>query len=285
MRIDWNKIAKEIYDNLKEKVSKLDIKPTLWVILVWENSPSLRYIKQKKKFSEYIWINFILKTLKIDVTQEKLLEIIHNFNNDKNISWFMIQFPLPDHIDKIEIINAISPKKDVDWFTTINTWKICISDNSWLASCTPAWIMYILKYLNIDLVWKNITVIGRSNIVWKPITNMLMNSWATVVNCNSKTKNLHFFTKKSDIIISAAWKPGLITENMLKKNAVIIDVWFSVIDGKIYWDCDIKDDSNYKITPVPGWVWPLTVAMLMKNTIKAYNENNSLKGAPFKKGR
>jgi len=182
----------------------------------------------------------------------------------------MIQFPLPDHINKVNIINAIDSKKDVDWFTTINTWKICIWDNSWLAPCTPAWIMYILNYLNIDLCWKNIVVIGRSNIVWKPITNMLMNAWATVINCNSKTKNLKFFTKESNIIISAAWKPWLITEDMIKNDAVIIDVWFSIIDGKIYWDCDIKNDSNYKITPVPGWVWPLTVAMLMQNTIKAH---------------
>ncbi len=270
MIIPWVQIAREIYDILKTEVSLLKRKPTLGVILVWENSPSLRYINQKKKWAEYIWINFKLKTLKIDITEQKLLEVIYDFNKDESINWFMIQFPLPDHINKVNIINAIDSKKDVDWFTTINTWKICIWDNSWLAPCTPAWIMYILNYLNIDLCWKNIVVIGRSNIVWKPITNMLMNAWATVINCNSKTKNLKFFTKESNIIISAAWKPWLITEDMIKNDAVIIDVWFSIIDGKIYWDCDIKNDSNYKITPVPGWVWPLTVAMLMQNTIKAH---------------
>jgi len=271
MIIDWVKIAKEIYDNVKNEVSKLDKKPTLWVILVWENSPSLRYIKQKKKWAEYIWMNFVLKTVKTNITEIDLLEIIEDFNSDKNISWFMIQFPLPDHIDKIKIINAISPEKDVDWFTTINTWKTCIWDNSWLPSCTPAWIMYILNYLKIDLIGKNIVVIGRSNIVWKPVTNMLMNSWATVINCNSKTKDLKSFTIKSDIIISAAWKPKLITEDMVKDNAIIIDVWFSVTDWKIYWDCEI-DNNKYDITPVPGWVWPLTVAMLMKNTLKAHKK-------------
>jgi len=271
MIIDWNKIAKEIYDNLKEKVSKLEKKPTLWVILVWENSPSLRYIKQKKKWAEYIWMNFKLTTFKSSVTEKELLKIIDVFNKDEDISWFMIQFPIPGHIDKIKIINTIDPRKDVDGFTTINMGKVCIWDNSWLPACTPAWIMYILNYLNTDLVWKNITVIWRSNIVWKPLTNMLLNSWATVTNCNSKTKDLKSFTLKSDIIISAAWKPKLITEDRVKDNAIIIDVWFSVIDWKIYWDCEI-DNNKYDITPVPGWVWPLTVAMLMKNTLKAHKK-------------
>jgi len=269
MIIPWKKIAKEIYDKLKKEIYKLDIKPTLWAILVWENSPSLRYIKQKQKWAEYIWMNFKLITLKSDIKEKKLLETIKNFNLDKNISWFMIQFPLPNHIDKIKVINAILPEKDIDWFTTINTGKICIWDNSWLPACTPAWIIHILNYQNIDLVWKNITVIGRSNIVGKPLTNMIMNAWATVINCNSKTKDLKSFTINSDIIISAAGVPWLITEDMIKNNAIIIDVWFTVKEEKIYWDCKI-DSSKYDVTPVPGWVWPLTVAMLMKNTLKAH---------------
>ncbi len=271
MIIDWNKIAGEIYDNLKEEVSKLEKKPTLWVILVWENSPSLRYIKQKKKWAEYIWINFKLTTFKSDVTEEELLKNIDNFNKDENISWFMIQFPIPEHIDKIKIINAIDPKKDVDWFTTINTWKVCIWDNYSLPACTPAWIIYILNYLNINLVWKNITVIWRSNIVWKPLTNMLLNSWATVTNCNSKTKDLKSFTIKSDIVISAAWVPWLINSDMIQEGSTIIDVWFTVKDWKIYWDCALDiDNPSYNITPVPGWVWPLTVAMLMQNSVNKF---------------
>lgn len=272
MIIDWKVIALNIYDKLKGKVSIQEKTPTLWAILVWENSASIRYIKQKQKWAEYIWINFHLVKLEETVTEKELLEQIKSFNKNDYISWYIVQLPLPKHIDEKNIINTISSKKDVDWFHPINQWKILIWDNSWLIPCTPAWIIEIFKSENIDLVWKVVCVIGRSNIVWKPTTALLINAWATVISCNSKTKDISKFTKEADIVVVAAWKPWLLKENMLKKWSIIIDVWFTVIDDKILWDAETKEinDAWHRITPVPGWVWALTVAMLMSNTLKAH---------------
>lgn len=272
MIIDWKGIALNIYDKIKWKVSLLEKKPTLWAILVWNNPSSLRYIKQKQKWAEYTWINFHLVEFEENIKEEELLKQIKKFNKNDYISWYIVQLPLPKHINEKLIIDSINPLKDVDWFHPINQWKILIWDNTGLVPCTPAWIMEILKSENIDLVWKEICVIWRSNIVWKPITSLLINSWATVISCNSKTKDISKYTLWADIVIVAAWKPWLLKENMLKKWSFIIDVWFTVIDWIIHWDALTKeiDSAWHKITPVPGWVWALTVAMLMKNTLKAH---------------
>ena len=272
MIIDWIHIAQNIYDKIKAEVCILEKKPTLWAILVWNNPSSIRYINQKKKWAEYTWINFNLVKLEEDVTEDELLKQIKEFNKDKDISRYIVKLHLHKHIDEKNIINTIKPEKDVDWFHPINQWKILIWDKSWLAPCTPAWIMEILKSEYVDLVWKNVCIIGRSNIVWKPATALLMNAWATVMNCNSKTRDLESFTKKSDIVVVAAWYPWLLKENMLKKDSIIIDVWFSVIDWKIFGDAETEDISKkwHRITPVPGWVWALTVAMLMKNTLNTH---------------
>lgn len=271
MIVDWVKIASKIYDDIKQKVEKLSKKPTLWAILVWDNSASLRYIRQKKKWAEYVWIWFNLIELNEKISENELLKVINNFNSDKNISGYIIQLPLPKHFNTDKIINSIDPKKDVDWFHTENQWKALIWDNSWFIPCTPAGIMEILSSMEINLVWKIITVIWRSNIVWKPITALLMNAWATVINCNSKTPNIKDFTLKSDIVILAAWSPWLLSVDMVKKDSIIIDVWFTIIDNKIHWDAKFEEINNTwnKITPVPGWVWALTVAMLMSNTLRA----------------
>lgn len=277
MIIDWTSIALNIYDSIKWEVSLLKKKPTLWAILVWNNSSSLRYINQKEKWAKYTWINFKLVQLDENISEIELLKQIEIFNKDKNISWFIVQLPLPKHIKEENIINSILPEKDVDWFHPINQWKLLIWDDSWLIPCTPAWIMEIFKSEYIDLVWKVVCVIWRSNIVWKPITSLLINAWATVISCNSKTINIEKFTKEADIVVVAVWKPGLLKESMLKKWSVIIDVWFTVIDWKIYWDAETENINNswHKITPVPGWVWALTVSLLMKNTLKI--EKNILK--------
>lgn len=272
MIIDWKEIAQKLYDKIKDEVTLLDKKPTLWAILVWNNSASLRYIGQKKKWAEYVWIDFDLRSLDENIKEKDLLKLIKEFNESENISWFIVQLPLPPHIDTKKVINAINPKKDVDWFTPENQWKISIWDITGLAPCTPAWVMHILKYLWLNLIWKNVTVIGRSNIVWKPVTMLLMNAGATVINCNSKTKHINNFTQNSDIVICAAWVPKLLKLDMIKFDTTVIDVWFTVVWNKIYWDADFENinRTNCKITPVPGWVGPLTVAMLMKNTLKAH---------------
>ncbi len=276
MFIDWKKIALDIYSDLKKEISLLDKKPTLGVILVWNNSSSLRYISQKEKWAKDIWMNFYIKHLDNLVTQESLLELVDGFNKNDDISWFIIQLPLPWHINPLTVIDKIDPLKDIDWFTSTNIWKIIIWDKSWLCPCTPAWIMDIFENLKIDLKWKNVTVLWKSNIVWKPITFLLINAWATVTSCNSNTKNITDYIKNSDIVISAVWKPWLVKLWDLKKWALVIDVWFSIVDWKIFWDVDISDiwlyESSIKLTPVPWWVWPLTVANLMKNTLKAYKK-------------
>lgn len=272
MLIDWTNLSLQVYDKIKAKVSMMDKKPTLWAILVWNSPASLRYIKQKRKWAEYTWINFKLLELENDISEKKLLNKIEEFNNDKNISWYIVQLPLPKHISEEVITNAVLPEKDVDWFHPINQGKLLTWDKSWLKPCTPAWIMKILKSLDIDLNWQVVCVIGRSNIVWKPVINLLINAWATVISCNSKTLNLSRFTKIADIVVIAIWKPGLLKEDMLKKWSIVIDVWFTVVDEKIFWDADTDniDKAWHSITPVPGWIWPLTVAMLMKNTFKAH---------------
>ena len=277
MIIDWKKLALKIYDDLKLKLKNSWKKYKLAAILVWKNSPSLRYIKQKEKWANYVWIDFELLNFDDNITERELLEVIKKLNNNDEITAFMVQLPLPKHINVDNVIEAISPEKDADWFHPLNLWRLMLGDNKAIISCTPAWIIELLKEYKINLAWENVVVIWRSNIVWKPLDNLLINMWATVTICNSKTKNLEYFTKNAWIVIVATWVAKLLKANMISDNAVIIDVWFSVIDWKIIWDCDFENiEKNWNlITPVPGWVGPMTVAMLMKNVIKIWESRNS----------
>lgn len=274
MLINGKQIAKQIYDELKNEVQSKSIKAKLSIILLGNNPSSLRYIQQKEKWAQYVGITFELIKFEENTSEQELIKKIYELNNDKNVTWFMVQLPLPKHINEEKIIHSIHPKKDVDGFHPENQWKIMIWDKSGLFPCTPAGIMEILQYENIHVSWKVITVIWRSNIVGKPITNMLINAGATLISCNSKTKNLTEWTKVSDIIIIATGKPHMLTKDMIQENSVIIDVWFTVIDGNIYGDADTENiEKIAKITPVPWGVGALTVAMLMKNTIKAYYQS------------
>ncbi len=276
MRIDWKKITSSIYSKIKKEIESLDKKPILWVILVWKNPVSLRYIKQKERLATFCGMWFALKQLDHNIPEKKLIETIEEFNNDRNVSWYIVQLPLPKHIDTKKILRTINPNKDVDGFSPENVGKVMIWDNTGFIPCTPLWIIEIIKYLDINPEWKNITVIGKSNIVWKPIAALLMNAWATVTVCNSKTRDIRSFTSGADIVICAAGKPNLLTLDMIKMDTVVIDVWFTIVDWKILWDADFEniDIAGVQITPVPFGVWPLTVAMLMKNTLKAYKKAN-----------
>lgn len=277
MIIDWKEIAENIYTKLENEVSKLEKKPSLKVILVWNNPSSLRYITQKEKFAKKIWIDFAIIKLDEKISEKELLEEIGKLNNDKKTNGFIIQLPLPEHINTDKFIDVINPEKDVDGFTKQNIWALLIWLKKALVPCTPKGIMEIFEYEKIDLKWKNVVVIWRSNIVWKPISWLLINAWATVSICNSSTQNLENYTKKADIIVIATWRPKMLKKEMLWENSIIIDVWFSVVDWKIYWDADFENiEKTHKITPVPWWVWPLTVAMLMKNTLQAYKNQNEL---------
>lgn len=274
MILDWKKTAQKIYDNIKNEVSKLAIKPKLVAILVWNNSSSIRYIKQKEKWAKYVWINFELIHKDEKIPENELLNLIRNLNNNNSVSWFIIQLPLPGHINSQKLINTISPHKDVDWFHPENIWKNILWDDSWLFSCTPLGIIELLKEYKIEIKWKNVVILWSSNIVGKPTAGMFLNKWATVTICNSSTKDIKMFTKNADILVSATGVPGLIKRDMINEYTIVIDVWFTVIDGKLYGDCDFDNINTCgnDITPVPGWVWAMTVAMLMKNTLKAYKK-------------
>ena len=271
MIIDGKKIAETLYNNLKNDIQKQWIRPTLAAILVWENSASLRYIKQKRKWAEFVGIDFKLIQLKSNVTQIELEKTIDEVNNNNSIDGYIVQLPLPKHINETAIISRIDVRKDVDGFHPENVWKVLIGDSSGFVPCTPAGVMYMFETMKTNLPGKLITIVWRSNIVWKPLAALLINAWATVTVCNSKTINLKKHTSTADIVIMATGQPHLLKVDMVKIWTTVIDVWFTVIDGKIYWDADfdIMEKIWNIITPVPGWVWALTVAMLMKNTLQA----------------
>lgn len=271
MLIDGKKMAQDLYDELKNDIEKSWLKPTLAAVLIGSNSASLRYIGQKKKFADYVWIDFKLIELKQNVTQIELEKKIAELNENNSIDGYIVQLPLPDHINEKKIIEKINPKKDVDGFHPENMGKILIGDTSGLVPCTPAGVMHMLEKMEIPLIGKKVTIVWRSNIVWKPLAALLMNYWSTVCVCNSKTPDIRDYTSQSDVVVMATGKPHLLNVWMVKIGTTIIDVWFSVIDGKIYGDCDTEflEKVWNTITPVPGWVWPLTVAMLMKNTFQA----------------
>ena len=271
MFIDGKKMAQELYNELKNEIQNSQKKPTLAAVLVGSNSASLRYIGQKKKFAEYVGIDFKLIELKQNVTQIELEKKIEEINNNSQIDGYIVQLPLPDHIDTTKIIEKIDPKKDVDGFHPINIGKVLIWDNSGFIPCTPAGVMHMLEKLDFQLPGKKVTIVWRSNIVGKPLAALMINAWATVTICNSKTLDVKQYTSHSDLVIMATGQPHLLNVAMVKIGTTIIDVWFSVVDGKILWDCDtqILEKVWNTITPVPGWVGPLTVAMLMKNTFKS----------------
>lgn len=272
MIIDGKKIAKDEYELLKEEIKSMQEKPSLHALLVWNNPSSLRYIRQKKKWADYIWIDFFLYHFEEDWEEKVLLEKIESLNNNKKVSGIICQLPLPEKIDTKKVIDSIHPLKDVDGFTNINMGKIVIGDDSWLVPCTPAGVMHIFEKEKIDLKGKKVVIIGRSNIVGKPLVNICINKQATVSCCNSQTKDIKEYTKDADIVILATGNPWLLSLDMINDATIVIDVWFTVEDGKIYGDAcfeEIEKNGN-KITPVPGWVGALTVLFLMKNTLKAF---------------
>jgi len=271
--LDGKKIASETYEKLRAQIEWLQEKPVLWAVLVWENnSPSMRYIRQKRRECRKIGMWFELYQFPEDISEEALQSEIISLNNNTKISGYIVQLPLPNHIDALKIIRNIDPLKDVDGFHPENQGKIVLWDGTGFTPCTPAGIMKIFEYYNINLLGKNIKILGQSNIVGKPMAQLCINAWATVTSCNSKTKNLAEHTKHADIIISATGRAHLLTADMVSPGATIIDVWFSVIDDIVYWDADYKNilSTGNAITPVPGWVWPMTVAMLLSNPLQAH---------------
>ena len=275
MILDGKQIAHEMYESLWSQISSLVKKPTLWAVLVWDsNSPSLRYIKQKKRETKKIGMWFSLTHLPKDISEDELIQEIQKLNTNKDISGYIVQLPLPSDIDPLHVIRNIDPQKDVDGFHPENQGKVMIGDPSGFSPCTPAGVMQIFSYYDIWLKWKNIVVLGQSNIVGKPMAQMCINSGATVVSCNHLTPDISVYTRQADIIISATGQIGLITPDIVKEDAVIIDVWFSIRDGEIFGDTEYEPllSAWHDITPVPGWVGPMTVAMLLSNTLRAHKQ-------------
>ena len=276
--IDGKKISAQIKDELKEKVAKLKKQgqvPCLAVIQVGTDPASCVYVRNKKNACEYIGIKSIAYELEETTSQDELLEIIDKLNNDKEVNGILVQLPLPKHIDEETILNRISPYKDVDGFHPMSVGALSIGKKEFV-SCTPAGVIELLKRSNIDIVGKECVVLGRSNIVGKPMSMLLLRENGTVTVCHSKTSNLREVTKRADILVVAIGKPKFITKEYVKEGATVIDVGIHRNEeNKLCGDVDFDDvkDIVGAITPVPGGVGPMTIAMLMKNCVDAIEIN------------
>lgn len=269
--IDGKMVSQKIKNELKRKVSTLIKKPSLAVIRVGEDEASKIYIKLKQKMCEELGITFTEYHLNENIEQEDLLGLIHKLNADDETTAILLQSPVPYHLNILEAFKAISPDKDVDGFNPINVGKLAIGQQAF-APCTPMGIMKLLSEYNIDVEGKNCVVVGRSNIVGRPMAQLLVNANGTVTICHSKTKNLGEITKNADILVVAIGVPGHITADMVKEGTVVIDVGINRLPDskKIVGDIDfenVKDKCSY-ITPVPGGVGPMTIITLMENVIK-----------------
>ena len=272
--IDGKELAKNIRLKLKDEVTELknaDIKPKLAVIMVGDDKASKVYVRNKSNACEDLGIEYEEHILPASTKLEELLELIEKLNNDEAIHGILVQSPLPEGLDSNVAFRTISPKKDVDGFNPINVGKLSLNQDCFV-SCTPFGIIKMLEAYSIPIEGTHAVIIGRSNIVGKPLAKCLLNKNATVTVCHSKTKNLKEITSKADILVAAIGKPKFVTEDMVKEGATVIDVGINRMDdGKLLGDTDfenIKDKVSY-ITPVPGGVGPMTIAMLMHNVVKA----------------
>ena len=272
--IDGKAVAKKIKEDLKLQVADLKAKgvnPCLAVIIVGEDPASKVYVGGKIRDCEEIGIESKHFPLPEETTQEELLELVEKLNKDDSVSGLLVQLPLPKHIDEKTVINAIDPKKDVDAFHPFNVGHIMIGDYTYLP-CTPAGIMGILKYYNISVAGKKCVVIGRSNIVGKPMAMLLLKENGTVQICHSRTQNLAEETSKADILVAAVGKADFVTADMVKDGAVVVDVGMNRnTEGKLCGDVcfdEVEKKASF-ITPVPGGVGPMTITMLLENTVRS----------------
>jgi len=276
--IDGRKIAKEITESLKTKVEdfiqKNRITPELAVIIVGEDPASLFYVKMIGKTCEKVSINFKGHNLSKETSPEELLKLINNLNKDKKISGIIVQVPLPKHINQDQIQEVVNPSKDVDCFNPINMGRLALGKPEFLP-CTPYAVYELIKRENIEVEGKHTVIIGRSNIVGRPMALILLqkkeHANATITVCHSLTKDLIYFTRQSDILIAAVGKPEIIKRDMVKEGAIIIDVGTNEVGGKLVGDVAYDEvlGKVSLVTPVPGGVGPITNVMLMQNTLKA----------------
>ncbi len=278
--IDGKVISAAVKERVKNEVAALKekgITTGLAVIIVGEDPASKVYVNNKKKACEALGIISEEYALPENTTQEELLSLIDTLNKKESINGILCQLPLPKHLDEGAVINAILPEKDVDAFHPVNVGKIMQGDYDFVP-CTPAGIMEMLAYEGIEIAGKTCVVIGRSNIVGKPMSMLLLHKNGTVTICHSKTKNLKDVCKNADILVAAVGRPNFVTNDMVKEGAVVIDVGINRVDGKLVGDVnfnDVCEKASY-ITPVPGGVGPMTIAMLMQNTLTAAKKQNKV---------
>lgn len=269
--IDVKSIVENKKLTLKKKVNELKrngIVPKLAVILANDLDASKIYVRKKREMCSELGVEEIEYMLDKDTTTEKVLDIINRLNEDDSVHGILVQLPVFKHLDERKILEAISPKKDIDGFHPLNLGKLLMGKPE-IVACTPRGIMSIIESTGVDLTSKTAVVVGRSIIVGKPISALLLNKNATVITCHSKTKNLKKYTKMADVLVVAAGVPHLITSDMVKKNAIVIDVGINRIDGKVIGDVDtenVLDVARY-VTPVPGGVGITTVVSLLENLI------------------
>ncbi|WP_081776650.1 bifunctional methylenetetrahydrofolate dehydrogenase/methenyltetrahydrofolate cyclohydrolase FolD [Exiguobacterium artemiae] len=271
--IDGKQVAQSYRLKLKEEVARLKeqrIQPKLTVILIGEDPASQSYVRGKEKAAQEIGMDSDLIRLSEETKESELLHLIERLNADASVHGILVQLPLPKHIDESKVIFAISPEKDVDGFHPVSVGKMMIGEPTFLP-CTPNGILHLVKEMNVPIAGRHVVVVGRSQIVGKPVGMLFLNESATVTYCHSKTADLGAMTRQADILIVAVGVPKLITADMVKPDAVVIDVGVNRVDGKLVGDVEfeaVKEVASM-ITPVPGGVGPMTITMLLHNTIEA----------------
>ncbi|QAV27167.1 bifunctional methylenetetrahydrofolate dehydrogenase/methenyltetrahydrofolate cyclohydrolase FolD [Neobacillus thermocopriae] len=277
--INGFELAKEKRAQLAKEVEQLKregIEPALAVILVGDHPASQSYVKAKQKACEEIGIRSVLLTFPNDISESFLLEQIARLNKDRSIHGILVQLPLPPQINELHVIEAIAPEKDVDGFHPLNVGRMMTGQQTFLP-CTPYGILYMVQSLQVDIVGKHVVVVGRSNIVGKPVGQLFLREHATVTYCHSRTNDLEAITRQADILIVAVGKPKLITSSYVKEGAIVIDVGVNRLEnGKLCGDVDfddVKQIASY-ITPVPKGVGPMTITMLLHNTVQATREQH-----------
>ena len=275
--LDGKALSEKIRGQLKREVEELKGKagrePALAVVLVGNDPASEIYVRNKIRACQKIGIRSIDKKLPADITQEELNNIVRKLNEDETVDGIIVQLPLPKHLSCREVINYISPEKDVDGFHPVNVGKAVLGlYDEGLMPCTPAGVMKFFEEYNIETEGKDAVMVGHSNIVGKPLANMLLNANATVSICHIYTKDLAHYTRNADILCVATGVPHLIKEDMVKEGVVVIDIGISRVNGKILGDVDFErvKEKAAAITPVPGGVGPMTITMLLYNTVKAF---------------
>ncbi len=283
--IDGKKVSAEIRSRLTKKTAELKSKtgrmPGLATVLVGEDPASAVYVRNKNKICHEVGFQSFEQNLPVETTEAQLMDLIHELNGNDAINAILVQLPLPDHIDSQKILLSIDPEKDVDGFHPINVGKLALG-NALLTPCTPTGIIALLDYYNIEIIGKHAVVLGRSNIVGKPVAHLLLQRHATVTICHSKTVNLEQVTRQANILIAAVGRPHFVTSAMVKEGAVVIDVGINRVNGKLTGDVDFTPVSEKAgfITPVPGGVGPMTIALLMENTLKAFKASLPLGVGP-----